>query len=497
MNLIYILICKVKYIIYFNIFIYVLLVNYLHYKLWNVSNNKLVHLLNYTIKLNGCVIIKLIQWLNTNIEMMLINSKNTAFLSKLFSQFYEDCPIHKLKYTKDLFLEDFGVTFDSSFELDNTFLIKSGSIAQVYKGIMKKNNTCVAIKVVHPELEYQLICPINFVRLYSYLVSNFKCFKKYDIVVDLNSFFCNLEKQISMENEFVNNEYFYNNYSNNIVIIPKPLMKSKNFLIMEYVEGQPFEDLDISEYKKQMIISYMSIFIKDTFINGKYVHCDLHQANWKVYTQPNTNNELVNNYKIIIYDFGYVIENEVHDTLKKIVYYLDVNNIYKLGNLLFNNIKNINCDISNISNYREDFIQSFKKHNITSYPYSDNILISSVNFLYVNGYKLNDNLLDFFISGILINKHLKKYIFLNYDISSFDEDIYYKYIYNINMHYISICEKHDVFHNVKQYLYDTYINNSFFSEKITYTNTNKYFNSLKNGDCDCDCDLSLNTTIDI
>ena len=429
MNLICILICKVKYIIYFNIFFYVLLVNYLHYKLWNVSNNKLVYLLNYTIKLNGCVIIKMIQWLNTNIEMMLINSKNTAFLSKLFSQFYEDCPIHKLKYTKDLFLEDFGVTFDSSFELDNTFLIKSGSIAQVYKGIMKKNNTCVAIKVVHPELEYQLICPINVVRLYSYLVSNFKCFKKYDIVVDLNSFFCNLEKQISMENEFVNNEYFYNNYSNNIVIIPKPLMKSKNFLIMEYVEGQQFEDMDISEYKKQMIISYMSIFIKDTFINGKYVHCDLHQANWKVYKQPNINNEVVNNYKIIIYDFGYVIENEVHDTLKKMVYYLDINNIYKLGNLLFNNIKNINCDIidiSNISNYREDFIQRFKKHTNTSYPYSDNILISSVNFLYVNGYKLNDNLLDFFISGILINKHLKKYIFLNYDNTSFDEDIYYK-----------------------------------------------------------------------
>ena len=42
-----------------------------------------------------------------------------------------------------------------------------------------------------------------------------------------------------MENEFNNNEYFYNTYYNNpIVVIPKPLMKSNNFLIMEFIDGE-------------------------------------------------------------------------------------------------------------------------------------------------------------------------------------------------------------------------------------------------------------------
>jgi predicted unusual protein kinase regulating ubiquinone biosynthesis (AarF/ABC1/UbiB family) len=423
----------------------------------------------------------LIQWFNTNLELLFVKSHNYDFLSKLFTRYYEDCPIHQLKYTKDLFLKEFGVKFDDYFELDTSFSIKSGSVAQVYKGLIKANAnaTSVAIKVVHHEIEYQLICPVYFVKIYTYLVTNFKCLYKYDIILDLNAFFSNLKKQINMENEYKNNEYFYNNYcNNNIILIPKPLMKSKNFLVMEFVEGEQFEKLDVSDYKKQILISFMSIFMKDTFIYGKYVHCDLHQANWKIYKEISKNNDDTDfNYKIIIYDFGYVVENTINDTLKNICYCLDTNNIEGLGNLLFNNIKNINNDISNIS-FKEDFIARYKKHNVMAYPYSDNIITTSINFCYINGYKLNNDLLDFFVSVILLNKHFNKYLFLNYDETSFDEDVYSKYVYDTNMFYMSICEKYDVFSDVKEFIYATYINNPYFSKRIKYTNT--YFNSLNN-----------------
>jgi predicted unusual protein kinase regulating ubiquinone biosynthesis (AarF/ABC1/UbiB family) len=111
----------------------------------------------------------LIQWLNTNLELLFVKSHNYDFLSKLFTRYYEDCPIHQLKYTKDLFLKEFGVKFDDYFELDTSFSIKSGSVAQVYKGLIKANAnaTSVAIKVVHPEIEYQLICPVYFVKIYN------------------------------------------------------------------------------------------------------------------------------------------------------------------------------------------------------------------------------------------------------------------------------------------------------------------------------------------
>ena len=39
-NKLCVLFCKIKYIIYFNIFLNVLLINYLYYKVWNVLNNK-------------------------------------------------------------------------------------------------------------------------------------------------------------------------------------------------------------------------------------------------------------------------------------------------------------------------------------------------------------------------------------------------------------------------------------------------------------------------
>ena len=80
---------RVKYIIYFNIFLNVLFINFLHYKVWNVLNTELGSLLNFSIKLNGCVIIKLIQWLNTNLELLGVNSANYNFITKLFDCYYE------------------------------------------------------------------------------------------------------------------------------------------------------------------------------------------------------------------------------------------------------------------------------------------------------------------------------------------------------------------------------------------------------------------------
>ena len=130
---------KTKYFIYFNIFLNVIVINYIYYTFVGVTNDKLILLLNYSINLNGCIIIKLIQWLNNHILFVKNDeTKNTA-ITKLFSKYYENCNIHNLKYTKNLFLKEFGYSFDDIFILDETFSIKSGSIAQVYKAYFKNN----------------------------------------------------------------------------------------------------------------------------------------------------------------------------------------------------------------------------------------------------------------------------------------------------------------------------------------------------------------------
>lgn len=307
---------KAKYFVYFNIFLNVLFINYIYYTFFKVTNDKLILLLNYTISLNGCIIIKLIQWLNNHITFIKNDENKNNAIIKLFSKYYENCSIHNLKYTKTLFFEEFGYVFDDIFILDETFYIKSGSIAQVYKAYFKNNSIInndyaiknpIAIKVVHPEIKYQMLFPIYFINMYKFFVTNFTFLKKYDTIINYDSFFVNLRNQINMVNEYKNNEYFYNKYINNdVIIIPKPLLKSKNFLIMEYIEGEFLDKLDVSIYKKQLLMAFLSIFIKDTYMFGKYIHCDLHDANWKVLKQKKNNdtNDVNDSYKIIIYDFN-------------------------------------------------------------------------------------------------------------------------------------------------------------------------------------------------
>ena len=119
-----------------------------------------------------CIIIKLIQWTNNQLLFLKNNNNNNKFINQVFSKYYENCYVHSLNYTKSLFYEEFGIKFDDFFELDTNYTIKSGSIAQVYKGIMKNSsfnssfnpNLYVAIKVVHPEIKYQMILNKIYLR---------------------------------------------------------------------------------------------------------------------------------------------------------------------------------------------------------------------------------------------------------------------------------------------------------------------------------------------
>ena len=488
---------KTKYFIYFNIFLNVIFINYIYYTFFGVTNNTLIILLTYSINLNGCIIIKLIQWLNNNILFIKNDDSKNLAITNLFSKYYENCSIHNLNYTKKLFFKEFGYLFDDIFILDETFLIKSGSIAQVYKAYFKNNSinnsinnsynikNPIAIKVVHPEIEYQMLFPIYFINIYKFFVTNFTFLKKYDTIINYDSFFYNLRNQVNMTNEYKNNEYFYNKYINNdVIVIPKPLVKSKNFLIMEYIEGEFLEKMDVSIYKKQIIMSFLSIFIKDTYMFGKYIHCDLHDANWKVLKQKKNKLDHVNDdsfiYKIIIYDFGYIIENNLNEHIKNLIYYLDLNNTYEIGKILFEHIENLKIKDNNsleFLEYKENLISTFVKYNERCYPYTDSNLFACYNFCHSYGYKLKNNLLDLFVSIMLLNKYFKKYLFSDCNNNiSFNEKKYYSSVYNINLFYISICEKYDIFHNVKEFLNNNYINNSFFIEKINYNNG--YFNSL-------------------
>ena len=127
-----------KYFLYFNLFMVSLFSNLIYYFSFGKINNSLIKSLYYVINLNGCVLIKFVQWTVTNIEP-LENNESKVILD-LFYNFYESCDVHGINYTKQLFYDEYGIEFDSVFVLDDNFKVKSGSIAQVYKAKFKTKN---------------------------------------------------------------------------------------------------------------------------------------------------------------------------------------------------------------------------------------------------------------------------------------------------------------------------------------------------------------------
>ena len=437
-----------KYYFYFNLFLSTFCINVLYYYLFFTTNKNLIDFLYYVINRNGCIVIKLIQWIHTNIDTLKIDNQN--YIIELLNNFYEKCNIHSIKYTKKMFKKEFNKNFDDIFELDENYQVKSASIAQIYKAKLKNNEITeycndIVIKVVHPEIKFQMFFPILFIKFYLFCVEKIYFLKKYQTIFNFQSFLENLIKQLDMINEYENMKYFYNHYkNNNCIIIPEPILASKNFLLMEYVEGETLEKIDTNDLVKQEIIILVSLFLKDNYFFADKFHCDLHDSNWKI--------KIVDNEpKLIIYDFGYILDNskEFQACASQVVYCLDTNNCEKLGELLYGYIVNRDCNL-------DEFKINFLKYYSTSYPYTDENIINVYKFCYEFNYKLRPCMLEFFISLLLLKKHFKKYIFVN-NCKVYNELLYGNYLIKCNQLYIYTCNKYSIFSDLKKFIHEKYI----------------------------------------
>jgi predicted unusual protein kinase regulating ubiquinone biosynthesis (AarF/ABC1/UbiB family) len=449
-----------KYFVYFNLFLNVLILNLLNYKFTYKINDRLIRWLYYTINLNGCILIKIVQWLNTNLEILDIKDNNTLY--DIFHTFYEDCKIHDLNYTKKIFLKEFEEDFDEVIKLDDSYNIKSGSIAQVYKGFY--NNKIVAIKVVHPDIKYQLIFPIFYINLYKCLVNNLFFLKKYDTIFIFDSFFENLKNQTVMLNEYFNMKYFYDVYKENeYVLIPEPLLATKNILMMEFIDGVKFDTLNVSLLQKHKIIGLVNLFLKDNYFFRDYYHSDLHESNWKVIKHDDF-------YKIVIYDFGYISHNNYKELFKLICYYNDVIDIKSLLELLYNNCKNIDITknefIFKFEEYLENLDIEFRE------PFCDELIIKLYNFILINNICLESHMFELFISMILFKKYVIKYCNIKKIGINNSNCLVSVYFSSIEM-----CEKYNIFHTLKDYIKKTYINNPQVTELYEFENV--YFQNLE------------------
>ena len=254
-----------------------------------------------------------------------------------------------------------------------------------------------------------------------------------------------------MNNEYKNMQYFYNTYIDNpYIVIPEPIVSNDNCLLMEYVAGEFMHDLQVSDFEKQKIAVLLSLFSKDCFYFNDYFHSDLHDSNWKV-------NKYKDFYQLVIYDFGYIIKNNIKELSKKTILNFDLNNLEGIGESIYES-----C-ISNTNINKEFIVNDYKKYMIKTVPYTDDWLVKTYQFCYKKKLILKPAFLELFISNILLKKYFQKYLFKHIS-DPYDSN----FLISLNLNYIHVCKQYNIFKKVQNYTESIYLNNQTLLNSYVY-----------------------------
>ena len=274
--------------------------NYIYYNQNHDFNESYLDQLCNSITRCGSVCIKFTQWITPILELTYVEENDLftkdrekpLWLTKLES-FYENCEVHDIEYTKEIYKESFHSELDKDYEIID--VIASGSIGQVYK--LKQGDKFYAMKVIHPNITHQIQFIRRFLRFLFYFSKTRKIVTNL-LPFNLLQFVDNFEKQCNLIYESNNLLQFYHTYKDNeFIVIPTLYKISQKILLMSYEEGIQYSQADINEYQKYKIINLFHLFARNnTTIN--FNHGDLHNGNWKIRPYKN-------NYQLIIYDFGF------------------------------------------------------------------------------------------------------------------------------------------------------------------------------------------------
>ena len=377
----------------------------------------------------GCVCIKCIQWLLPLLEKENINEG----LLNILNDVYENNNVHDISHTEYLYEENFKVRFNDDYVILD--MIGSGSIGQVYKIKCTKTKKDYVMKVKHPDIESHVNLLKNIFKfIYNIKIFN-NLFYKY-FPFNLVNFLEDFYKQDDFINECNNLLEFYHNYkTNNYILIPKLHKISNDIIIMEYIEGTCIDDMNISQHEKYKIIYLLHLFMRNNMTIIQNNHGDLHKYNWKV-----SPDKIKNQYKIIIYDFGYCFK------------YKGCEHITNLCNLT----RTYDKDNKNkINQYKKLLVDLFKKENLDfdinfnhkiANPriFIKQILdISVKNEMMINNHKI----LNILLLLCLVDDYFKKY-----KISCDERE---RVTYNILNAY-TFCEYHNIFNDLSKLLMKEY-----------------------------------------
>ena len=234
--------------------------------------------------------------------------------------------------------------------------------------------------------------------------------------------------------------YYKNHNGNKLSIIPEIYNYSNNFIIMEYIEGIKFEELEINDYTKFKIANNMYFMMKNDVYINKFLHLDLHDGNWRV-----RYDEKDKIYKIIFYDFGYC--EEISDDIKNFFLYVLIQDIEKY---LYYFFKIHNSDFNLYKDSIKEKFDKMKNINPDDLEYLENVMNIICKWGNENKVTINSTVINVFIAQSLLLRHAFKIGLISLEkIKNPEDKCQLTYFINNDL---SICKYYGINHEYKELL---------------------------------------------
>ena len=391
------------------------------------------------IKIKNCgpVIIKFTQWITPKLELMYcMKNEKTEWLNKL-EVLYDDCNIHDLNFTLNDYKHKFNKNLLDNYRIKD--IIGSGSIGQVYLIEDINDNQELILKIIHPNVAHEINIFYNFYKIMNFI----PCFAKkmrYYCPFDISEFIISFRKQTNFIEEANNILYFKNKYiDNKFIVIPTLYEISESILIMSYEKGNKIDDITISDYELNKIITIFLLFTNESLICNHYSHGDLHKGNWSIREEDGI-------YKLVIYDFGFCFKTKKYkDT---VVIYYDILEHYDKDNdkdceydklfHLFNKII-YNSDETVIKMYMDENIDKLKYNSMDPYLIAQHF----IKIAKLNDYFIHHMLMHVFILGIQNESFIDKCG----RSKLYREGNYKSKILTCDLSAVTFCKTHNIFLN--------------------------------------------------
>ena len=321
----------------------------------------------------GPAFIKIGQFMSTRIDVF--GKEITNNLAELQDQIYP-MPFELLEPVLN---QEYQGDYTQIFSSIDPMPIASASIGQVHRGILKRSNQEIVLKIQKPGIEKQIKEDLKTLISINQLFSKLGFQQAKDFEAILNQYELFLSGELNYINEAKYMAYFRRRLVEQRVYIPKPLSQStQRVLVMEYVESTKINDLEkidlLNIDRKELAQDLITVFLYQIIKLGK-VHCDPHPGNLGI----------GKNGEIVLYDFGNVVSlsKEFREKVNRLVFSIYQKDIDEFLELLIQlNILQLedNFDILELKaffNYFFDYLESLNFDQLKTAILNKDVFVNS------------------------------------------------------------------------------------------------------------------------